>query len=316
MERRPRRATTKGNAMPYALRNSIVLAVLLLVVGSAGAAYIYFFQEPRIEELRGERTQIQQKLGNADDLFDRLVEVQEQVEMLNASWRRRPKTLVREESASQTNVYLNEILAQSPDIDLNVFTEEQVPQNGCGYTRYHLAGQGPFQGFARLVQFLEFGPRLMKLRNFDVREVHAVDDERGRIRHTVQFDIDLLAYYSDQTPFADDFDVPTVGATAFAPITHDPFLSLVVPEIPPNTFELPNVEQSTLLAIMKGRAFISDQKQQLVMLSEGDEVYLGYVSKIMPERRQVLFLLNKGGIIERYMLTLRLENQYLGPKRK
>lgn len=302
--------------MPYALRNTIILAVLILLVGGGGAAYIFFYQEPRIEELLTERAQIQQKLGNADDLFDRLVEVQERVEMLNAAWRQRPKTLATEESASGTNVYLNEILAQSPDLDLNVFTEEQVPQNGCGYTRYHLAGQGPFQSFARLVQFLEFGPRLMKLRNFDVREVHAVDDERGRIKHTVQFDIDLLAYYSDQPPFADTLATPAVASTAFAAIPYDPFLSLVVPEIPPNTFDLPNVEQSTLLAIMKGRAFISDQKNQLVMLSEGDEVYLGYVSKIMPERRQVLFLLNKGGIIERYILTLRLENQYLGTKRK
>ncbi len=302
--------------MPYALRNSIILAVLLLLIGGGGAAYIYFFQEPKIEELKGERELIQKQLGDADDLFDRLVEVQERVEILNAAWRQRPKTLATEESPSFTNVYINEILAQSPELDLNVFTEEEVPQNGCGFTRYHLAGQGSFESFSRLVQFLEFGPRLMKLRNFDVREVHAVDDERGRIRHTVQFDIDMLAYFSQQSPFADTLSSPSVAASVFPPITYDPFKSLVIPEIPPNTFDLPNVEQSTLLAIMKGRAFISDQKNQLIMLNEGDEVYLGYVSKIMPERRQVLFLLNKGGIIERYILTLRLENQYLGTKRK
>lgn len=302
--------------MPYAVRNSIVLAVLILLIGGGGAAYLYLYQEPEIDALLGERATIQQQLGDTDDLFDRLVEVQERVETLNAAWRRRPKTLATEESASSTNVYLNDILSQSPDLDLNVFTEEEVPQNGCGYTRYHLAGQGSFESFARLVQFLEFGPRLMKLRNFDVREVHSVDDDRGRIVHTVQFDLDMLAYYSDQPPFADSLDTPAVASTVFPPITYDPFHSLVVPEIPPNTFDLPNVEQSTLLAIMKGRAFISDQGSQLVMLSEGDEVYLGYVSKIMPERRQVLFLLNKGGIIERYILTLRLENQYLGTKRK
>lgn len=302
--------------MPYAVRNSIVLAVLILLIGGGGAAYIYLFQDPEIEELLGERAVIQRQLGDTEDLFDRLVNVQERVEALNAAWRRRPKTLATEESANSTNIYLNDILAQSPELDLNVFTQDQVQQNGCGFTRYHLAGQGSFQSFMRLVQFLEFGPRLMKLRNFDVREVHAVDDERGRITHTVQFDIDVLAYYSDQPPFADSLETPSVAATSFPAIPYDPFLSLIIPEIPPNTFGLPNVEQSTLLAIMKGRAFISDQNNQLVMLAEGDEVYLGYVSKIMPERRQVLFMLNKGGIIERSILTLRLENQYLGTKRK
>ncbi|MBN1446633.1 MAG: hypothetical protein JXA28_01780 [Bacteroidetes bacterium] len=301
--------------MPYAIRNSIILLVLLILAAGAGLGYIYFYQEPRIEELAAERSQIQQQLGDADDFFDRLVAVQERVEMLNASWKQRPKTMPLEEVASATNRYLNDILSLSAALDLNVLTQEEVAQNGCGYTRYHLAGQGSFESFARLVQYLEFGPRLMKLTNFDVREVHMVDEEQGRIRHTVQFDIDLLAYASQQEPFADTLTTLSLAATNFPPITYDPFTSLITPEIPPNTFNLPNVEQSTLLAIMKGRAFISDQNNQLIMLSEGDEVYLGYVSQIMPERRQVLFMLNKGGIIERYMLTLRLENQYLGKKR-
>jgi Tfp pilus assembly protein PilO len=301
--------------MPYAVRNSIILAVLLLLVGGAGAGYIFFYQEPRIEELQAERAQIQQQLGDADDLFDRLVSVQERVEVLNASWKQRPKTLPVREEAANTNMYINDILTVSPELDLNVFTQEDVAQNGCGYVRYHLAGQGPFESFALLVQYLEFGPRLMKLANFDVREVHSVDDDLGRIRHTVQFDIDLLAYYSEQKPFADTLEARSLATVRIPTIGYNPFRSLVVPDIPPNTFDLPNVEQSSLLAIMKGRAFISDQGNQLVMLSEGDEVYLGYVSKIMPERRQVLFMLNKGGIIERYMLTLQLENQSFGKKR-
>lgn len=301
--------------MPYAIRNSIILVVLLIFVGGLGAGYIYFYQEPRIGELEAERAKVREQLGDADDLFDKLVSVQERVEVLNAAWRRRPKTLPAEELSSTSNIYLNDILSMSPEMDLNVFTEEQVMQNGCGYTRYHLAGQGSFESFIRLIQYLEFGPRLMKLTNFDVREVHMVDDERGSIRHTVQFDIDLLAYFSNQKAFEDTLETVSLQTTNFETIAHDPFHSLVTPEVPPNTFDLPNVEQSTLLAIMKGRAFISDQKSQLLMLSEGDEVYLGYVSKIMPERRQVLFLLNKGGIIERYILTLRLESQFLGKKR-
>jgi len=269
-----------------------------------------------MESLEMERKAMQDRLGDPDDLFDRLLSVQERVEILNASWRMRPKTLPNEEVASKTYQYLNDILALGAILDLNMYTEEQVEQNGCGYIRYHLSGQGSFANFARMVQYLEFGPRLMKLTNLDLREVHKVNDEKGRIEHTVQFDADLLAYYSDQLPFADPFETLTLPGTRIPGIVHDPFRSLVTPEVPPNIFDLPNVEQSTLLAIMKGRAFISDQKNQLVMLSEGDEVYLGYVSKIMPERRQVLFMLNKGGIIERTILTLRLDTQNLGQKRK
>ena len=302
--------------MPYAIRNSIILAVLLILIAGAGGSYIYFFQEPKIEELEAERERVRSELGDPEELLNTLLQVQDKVAALNSAWKLRPKTLQTVEVASATNTYLNEILMQSPELDLNVFTNELVQQIGCGYVRYHLAGQGAFASFMRLIQYLEFGPRLMKLVNMDVRELHTVDDELGIIEHSIQFDVDVLAYFSDQPPFADTLKSYSIPATRFASVDHNPFRSLVVPEVPPNTFDLPNVERSTLLAIMKGRAFISDQHNDLIMLSEGDEVYLGYLSKVMPERRQVLFLLNKGGIIERYMLTLSMDNPFPGKKRK
>ena len=300
--------------MPYAVRNSIILAVLLVLFSGAGGGYIYLHQNKRIEEIQAERGKIQQELGDVKDLYNRLASVQLRVQQLTGAWTLRPKLVPAAEVASNTNVYLNEILVMSPDLDLNVLTQEKVEQDGCGYVRYHISGQGPFFSLARLFQYIEHGPKLMKLTNVEPREVHSVDKDHGALVHTVQFDADLLAYHTTQTPFADSAKAPLLSEVTFQPITYNPFLSLINPEIPPNVYDLPDVEKSTLLAVMKGRAFISDQHNQLVMLTEGDEVYLGYVSKIMPERRQVLFLLNKGGIIERYMLTLRFQNKIELPK--
>jgi len=295
--------------MPYAIRNSIILTVLIVLFTGAGGGYIYFVQTKKIESIEKERKQIREQLGDVRDLYNRLASAQERVNNLNEGWGHRPKTLPSLEVASRTNQYINEILAQGSDLDLNVFTQEKVEQDGCGYLRYHVAGQGSFEDFAKFVQYLEMGPRLMKLRNVDIREIHTLDDKLGILVHTVQFDADLLAFYSEQTPFADSVYIPTIAEMAVPSIAYNPFRSLINPEIPPNVYDLPDVEKSTLLAVMKGRAFISDQHNQLVMLTEGDEIYLGYVSRIMPERRQVLFLLNKGGIIERFVLTLRFENK-------
>ncbi|MDH7516101.1 MAG: hypothetical protein QHI48_09530 [Bacteroidota bacterium] len=302
--------------MPYAVRNSIVLAVLLILFSGAGGAYIYLHQEKKIEQIKKERAALQEELGDVRDLYNRLANVQRRVQTLTEAWRQRPKDIPRMESASATNAYLNRILAFCPELDLNVLTQEKVEQDGCGYVRYHLSGQGPFFSLARLIQYIEHGPKLMKLSNVDIREVHTLDKEKGTILHTVQFDADLLAYYTEQAPFADSSSAKPVEEVTFKPIVYNPFLSLVNPEIPPNVYDLPDVEKSTLLAVMKGRAFINDQHNQLVMLTEGDEVYLGYVSKIMPERRQVLFLLNKGGIVERYILTLRFQTNMPIPKNK
>lgn len=295
--------------MPYTVRNSIILAVLLLLLGGGSSGYIFLHQDKKIAQIEKERAALKSQLGDVGNLYNRLADVQMKVDLLNRSWSMRPKTMPSTETAALTNEYLNDILALSPELDLNVVTHEKVDQEGCGYIRYHLAGMGPFNSLARLIQYLEHGPRLMKVTNLDVREVHSVDDKLGVIVHTVQFDADLLAYFTTQEPFADSCAALPLERATFAAISANPFKSLVNPEIPPNVYDLPDVEKSTLLAVMKGRAFISDQNNQLIMLSEGDEVYLGYVSKIMPERRQVLFLLNKGGIIERFMLTLRFQNK-------
>jgi hypothetical protein len=302
--------------MPYAIRNSIILAVLLVLFTGAGGGYIYFYQDKELGRLNQEHKEIREKLGDVSDLYNRLAATQLKVQSLTAAWSHRPKSLPAQEIAAHTNEYINEILSFSPDLDLNVLTTENVPQNGCGYMRYHLAGQGPFFSFARLLQYLEHGPRMMKLRNMDVRSVSTPNVKTGITEYSVQFDIDLLAYYSDQAAFADSVSLPPLKDVTFKAITYNPFIPLVSPDIPPNVYDLPDIEKSSLLAVMKGRAFISDQHNQLVMLSEGDEVYLGYVSKIMPERKQVLFLLNKGGIVERYILTLRFQTKFEASTKK
>ena len=298
--------------MPYSIRNSIILAVLLVIFSGGGGTYVYWHQKKQMNSIEKERKQIHAQLGDVQNLYIKFEDLTRQVQTLNESWKMRPKTIPSLESATNTHHYLNEVLALSPEMDLNVQTAEKVEQNGCGYIRYHLTGQGSFHSMHRFIQFLEYGPRLMKLANVDIREVHTMVEERGEIVHTVQFDADLLAYYSEQQPFKDPVELPQLAEISLIDLKTNPFYSLVNPEIPPNAYDLPDAEKSTLLAVMKDRAFISDQHGELVVLTEGDEVYLGYVSKIMPERRQVLFILNKGGLAERFVLTVRFENQLQG----
>lgn len=298
--------------MAYSIRNSIILAVLLILFTGGGGTYVYWFQKKEATKIETERKKIRAQLGDVQNLYVKFEDLTRQVEALNESWKYRPKVIPSKESAINTHQYINEILAMSPEMDLNVQTMEKVEQNGCGYIRYHLAAQGSFHSAHRFIEYLEYGPRLMKLTGVDIREVHTVDEKHGEIVHTVQFDADLLAYFSDQRPFADPATVPQLSEIRLTDLSSNPFYSIVNPEIPPNTFDLPDVEKSTLLAVMKDRAFISDQHGELVLLNEGDEVYLGYVSRIIPERRQVLFVLNKGGMLERYVLTVRFENQLQG----
>jgi len=50
---------------------------------------------------------------------------------------------------------------------------------------------------------------------------------------------------------------------------------------------------------------VLDQRNEIRTLREGDEVYLGYVTRLDPERGTLQCTLNKGGIIERVELKIR-----------
>ena len=56
--------------------------------------------------------------------------------------------------------------------------------------------------------------------------------------------------------------------------------------------------------MLPGKAILVDHLGKIHVLKEGDEVYLGYLTKIDVPNNRVEFTLNKGGIVERYSLTL------------
>ena len=57
--------------------------------------------------------------------------------------------------------------------------------------------------------------------------------------------------------------------------------------------------------MIPGKAFVVDQKNNFRTLEPGDEVYLGYVTKLLPEQGRIECTLNKGGIFEKVELKIR-----------
>jgi hypothetical protein len=75
--------------------------------------------------------------------------------------------------------------------------------------------------------------------------------------------------------------------------------------IPPNVRELVEIERSDLKAVIPGKAFVLDQRNTIMTLREGDEVYLGYITRLDPEGGRLEATLNRGGIIEKVELKIR-----------
>jgi hypothetical protein len=85
----------------------------------------------------------------------------------------------------------------------------------------------------------------------------------------------------------------------------DPFSPVISSGIAANLRSLVEIERSDLKAVIPGKAFVLDQTNTIRTIMEGDEVYLGYVTKIIPEEGRIECTLNKGGIIEKVELKIR-----------
>ena len=86
----------------------------------------------------------------------------------------------------------------------------------------------------------------------------------------------------------------------------DPFKPFVLNILPPNRENLLVVERAKVIAILKGLAYIQDQRGNMLTIRVGDKVYLGLVEKINLKKSEVVFAMNRGGIFDR--VVLKLEN--------
>ena len=105
-------------------------------------------------------------------------------------------------------------------------------------------------------------------------------------------------------------DVPSIRKTlrnVKASYVRNPFIPFIYRNLPVNSEGLLEVERATLKGILPDQAFIEDYSGQVYVMKVGDKVYLGYVSKIDAENNEVVFILNKGGIIEKFTLKLGFE---------
>ena len=86
--------------------------------------------------------------------------------------------------------------------------------------------------------------------------------------------------------------------------TYDAFYPAIRNQIAPNVDNLLDVQGAKLLALIPEGAFVADNKGNTYLVYEGEQIYLGYLTKIDYDKNTVNFILNKGGIIEKVQLAL------------
>ena len=288
--------------MSYKVRNSIALGILLFLILGVGT-YIRAFNLPsKSDKIEGEIKKIDEELQNTPNLVNQFNDMSATLEDAKKRWEHRDKDIPAEDVSSQTYGYFSRLIDISGYVKLDMIYQGAEQKGNYGYNTYNLKGEAPFDNFYRFVWYLENGRKLYKIQSIKVNglELPPKEDEVGGF--VVTFEMVVHAYYSNVTELSS-----APGGRAVNPnsLAVDPFMPVIWTDVPPNILHLVEIERSDLKAVIPGKAFVLDQENAIRTLQEGDEVYLGYVTRIVPEDGRIECTLNKGGIIEKAELKIR-----------
>jgi len=284
--------------MSYAIRNTLILLVALLIIGGGAFAYIKFVQQTQIEELSTELESLNQDYTSKVSIRDRYQPLLEKYNKARDIVTGYDKQLYETNNPDDVYDYLSEI----NDINLELYYDynfqDSVIQAQYGIIKSRIVGTGIYSDFVTFVNKIENSMLLNKIENVSITPATGEETD-----DYINFTMSLNSYFRKI-----EFDENINGSERFrvnpSISVFNPLKPLVLSSIPINADNLINIEQSRLLGLTSARIFIIDQTGTTQILKPGDKVYLGYLEEIKVQEREVIFNLDKGGIKEQFTLTV------------
>jgi len=286
----------------YKIRNSIALGVLLFLIMGIGT-YIRAFNLPRQSKAIEKQVKaIDEELQNTPNLVNEFNDLSALLTDTQKRWENRNKDIPPVDVTSQSYAYFSRLIDLSGYVKLDMVYNGVQSFGNYGYNVYNLKGEAPFDNYYRFIWYLENDRKLYKIQTLTLRGVEIAPTEKEEGKVLVTFDMFVHAYFSSVAELSS-----SLGERSITPnlLNVDPFDPVISSGIPPNARDLVEIERSDLKAVITGKAYVLDQANNIRTLQEGDEVYLGYVTKIDPEGGRIECTLNKGGIIEKVELKIR-----------
>ena len=283
------------------LRSTLVLLAFLFFILIAGGAYLYFVQGKKLDEKREKLKDLQAKALDPQELLAQYQELLVKSNRLDSILANREFNIPQNLSSIKFYNFVNNITNGFSDkAQVNIEFLEQKQEKEFFYHEYKLTGFGYFNEVYNLIFGIEHSKELKKVVNVSLGNLVQTKDDEIPV-YLVNFTMTAKAYFSKDNRFA---PATFVENNLGAPTLYDAFYPLIRNEIPPNVDELLDVQGATLLALIPEGAFIADSKGNTYLVWEGEQVYLGYLTKIDYQNSRVSFILNKGGIIEKMDLEL------------
>jgi len=284
--------------MTYAIRNTLILLVFLLLITGGGFAYIYFFQVGSIENLQAEVDEKESEFNEKSAIADTYPVLLSAVESAEDFIENYDKTLFPDSNPDQVYRFLSEINANWPRVEFNYIFNDSTEQDLYGIVNSTISGVGSYRAIYNFINRIENSRPVQKVRNIQLSPIQQLGQYGD-----ANFNFELQSYYNRSehfNPRQEDLLVALNDPSLF----HNPFFPMIR-DIEPNEDNLTDVENSQLIGVSNSRIFLRNQDGQLVNLSLNEQVYLGSLQNINVQQGSATFRLNKGGIIEEITLEVR-----------
>ncbi len=287
------------------VKSTLGLVGLLILILVIGGAYVFIYQRSTIKSDQQKLTTLKANHYDTGQLTIQLKGLEKKASVLDSILAKRKFNIPQNLSSISFFNFLNKV---SVDFSQNTQTDveflDQKPDKEFFYYEYKINGGGDYNDLFQLIYAIEQSKELKKIKNVTLSN-YITTDKDGTPNFLVSFTIVVDVYFSTNNRFSTTELVENNLTTS--PI-FDVFYPLIRNQIPPNVDNLLDVQGAKLLALIPEGAFIADSKGNTYLLWEGQQVYLGYLTKIDYDHNTVSFILNKGGIIEKVDLELEKES--------
>lgn len=292
--------------MSTKIKNTVIVAVILVGIVLSAGFYSFIFQKGKINQKKQQLKDLKLYQLDTDALNQQLAFLQKRVAQLDSILANRKYNVPFKLSQASFYDFVNQVsFSFSPFSFVNIEYKDESTGTNFNMYNYNVSGTAEYEDFFHLIYAIEESKQLKKISEVELSNNVKIETD-GTPHYLVAFKFLAKVYQSRDERFA--FKGSTENLLNPNP-AYDIFYPLIRNEIPPNKDGLLDVQSAQLLALIPDGAFFADASGNTYLLWEGDKVYLGYLTNINYQNNEVHFVLNKGGIIENVTLKMQKETK-------
>jgi len=286
--------------MTYAIRNSIVLGILL-VLFFVGGLLSNSQSVKRLEKIKNVFSENRQTLSQLKKNYPDLDKTDKIIASLDEMKKRAledNKIILKNDNPSQTYQYLIDITETfTPDLNFDFKVAQGGKKGELPFNSYTLNGSGNVESLHFFIFQVEYQAPLYIIESIRISETSVA------LKDTVDFSMKISVFYDKNTGTSIS-EIP-FRSFSYSNLVYNPFYSQIHTPIDRSEEEkYININTAVIIGLTPDKVFFRDINGLIVTLVPGSRVAYGYLNYINWKQQCAVFKINRIGITQEIKMYL------------